>query len=176
MPLNLIIANGPDAGRAFRLSDDRLHVIGRLNESLSVPVSDTVVSRIHAELIASNGCWHINDMRSTNGTFVNGEFVTGQTRLKDGDQIRIGRTLFVVDLPGDQRSTPLACPPPSTARVNDRQPDSDHDPSVTNPSGPGTVALGQDRPAWLNPLGWVLVGITLLAVLALIVDVYRHPG
>jgi hypothetical protein len=57
---------------------------------------DAEVSGLHAELQAFSGEWTIlDDGLSTNGTFVNGNRVRGRQRLRDGDRVRVGKTLLV---------------------------------------------------------------------------------
>jgi len=56
---------------------------------------DSEVSGLHAELACAGGEWVIvDDGLSTNGTYVNGERVAGRHRLRDGDRIRVGRTVI----------------------------------------------------------------------------------
>lgn len=56
---------------------------------------DSEVSGLHAELHHLGGEWTIlDDGLSTNGTYVNGQRITGRQRLRDGDRIRVGRTLL----------------------------------------------------------------------------------
>jgi FHA domain len=57
---------------------------------------DSEVSGLHAELHGLGDEWTIvDDGLSTNGTYVNGQRVSGRQRLRDGDRIRIGRTILV---------------------------------------------------------------------------------
>jgi pSer/pThr/pTyr-binding forkhead associated (FHA) protein len=57
---------------------------------------DTGVSGVHAELQGLGSEWTIvDDGLSTNGTYVNGQRVSGRQRLRDDDRIRIGRTILV---------------------------------------------------------------------------------
>lgn len=91
--LVLTVLQGPDKGRRFELPDDEPQLIGRSGESL--PLKDQTISRRHAELTPDEGRWIINDLRSANGTFVNGVKVTGRRTLKPGDQIRTGSTIFL---------------------------------------------------------------------------------
>jgi hypothetical protein len=57
---------------------------------------DSEVSGLHAELQHLGGEWTIvDDGLSTNGTYVNGERISGRQRLRDGDRIRVGRTVLV---------------------------------------------------------------------------------
>jgi pSer/pThr/pTyr-binding forkhead associated (FHA) protein len=56
---------------------------------------DTEVSGLHAELQGLGGEWMIvDDGLSTNGTYVNDQRINGRQRLRDGDRIRVGRTLL----------------------------------------------------------------------------------
>ncbi len=92
---------------AFRDGDTRLGLfspgrggrvltIGRRPE-LDLPIAwDPEVSGLHAELQGLGGEWTIvDDGLSRNGTFINGQRVNGRQRLRDGDRIRIGRTVLV---------------------------------------------------------------------------------
>lgn len=58
-------------------------------------MSDNAVSRRHAELTPDDGEWYIRDLQSQNGTYINGVRITERTKLRLGDQIRVGQTLFV---------------------------------------------------------------------------------
>ena len=71
------------------------HTLGRRSEmDLSVPW-DSEISGVHAELQCLGGEWAIvDDNLSRNGTYVNGERVSGRRRLRGGDRIRIGRTVI----------------------------------------------------------------------------------
>jgi hypothetical protein len=79
----------------FAAGDRRQSSIGRRTEmQLSIPWDDEV-SGLHAELHHVGREWTIiDDGLSTNGTFVNGQRIGGRQRLRDGDRIRIGRTLL----------------------------------------------------------------------------------
>lgn len=91
--LILTVLQGPDKGRKFELPDHEPQLIGRSSEAL--PIDDNAVSRRHAELTPDEGVWYIRDLESQNGTYVNGTRIAGRTRLRPGDQIRAGQTLFV---------------------------------------------------------------------------------
>jgi predicted component of type VI protein secretion system len=69
--------------------------VGRRTET-DLPLTwDSEVSGLHAELHYLGGEWTIlDDGLSTNGTYVNGQRITGRQRLRDGDRIRIGRTVL----------------------------------------------------------------------------------
>lgn len=84
--------SGKYQGGEFPLKADKQIVIGRSSELDMVLVED-MVSRKHAKIIFSDGKITIEDLGSTNGTFVNGEKVK-QARLKEGDRILIGTSIL----------------------------------------------------------------------------------
>jgi hypothetical protein len=59
-------------------------------------VSDDHASNHHARFQFAHGIWWIEDLNSTNGTFLNGLRMFKAQRLKKGDKIRIGRTTLVI--------------------------------------------------------------------------------
>ncbi len=68
--------------------------IGRSSVSDIVLRSDDYASGSHARLTRHGGLLYVEDMGSTNGTFVNGRKTVGATPLRDGDTVRIGSTTF----------------------------------------------------------------------------------
>ena len=76
------------------------HTLGRRPE-MDLPVPwDSEISGLHAELQCLGGEWTIvDDNLSRNGTYVNGERVSGRRRLRGGDRIRVGRTLIAYNTP-----------------------------------------------------------------------------
>lgn len=91
--LILTVIQGPDKGKTFQLPAHEPQLVGRSSEAL--PLRDATVSRRHAELTPDDGEWWIRDINSQNGTYVNGVRISERTRLRVGDQIRTGATLFV---------------------------------------------------------------------------------
>ena len=84
-----------DAGLTFRLLPNTLKTVGRAPRADFV-VDAALVSRVHCRLtLDAAGKLEIEDLGSTNGTFVNGRKV-GKTTLSDGDKLTIGRVEFVV--------------------------------------------------------------------------------
>ncbi len=88
----LYVLQGPDKGRTYQTPDEPV-VIGRSSDQ--IPLTDGSASRRHAEIRPSNGAWVLCDLRSSNGTYLNGQRVVGPTPLKHGDQIKVGSTLLV---------------------------------------------------------------------------------
>ena len=89
----LLVILGPDQGKVLKLRPGTYR-IGRDRYS-HLQLRDTEVSRRHAVLhVTEKGAW-IEDVGSSNGTFVNGERVERQA-LKTGDRIRMGRSVLVL--------------------------------------------------------------------------------
>jgi pSer/pThr/pTyr-binding forkhead associated (FHA) protein len=73
---------------------DTLH-IGR-DSACDISLSDTYASQQHARISNRNGSWVIEDLGSTNGTYLNQRKVTVPAELAPGDSIRIGKTVLEV--------------------------------------------------------------------------------
>ncbi|MEM7436719.1 MAG: DUF4388 domain-containing protein [Myxococcota bacterium] len=94
LPLALRFISGKYQGGEFPLPDDGEIVIGRSSELDMVLVED-MVSRRHAKISVETGSIFLEDLGSTNGSFVNGEKVT-RTKLAEGDRILIGTSIIKV--------------------------------------------------------------------------------
>jgi len=74
---------------------DPTSTVGRRAETDLSLAWDSEVSGLHAELHHIGGEWTVvDDGLSTNGTYVNGQRISGRQRLRDGDRIRVGRTVL----------------------------------------------------------------------------------
>jgi len=76
-------------------------IFGR--EKGDVIISDTEVSSTHCQIQNIGGTYHIFDMNSTNGTFVNENRIV-KSKLQSGDQIRIGKTIMKFALEDERRT------------------------------------------------------------------------
>src|SRR5579884_1572860 len=77
-------------GESFELADEL--TVGRA-AGCGVRVEDAYTSNIHARLYRRDGSLWLEDLGSTNGTWVNGERVDGATRLSRGDVLQVGATV-----------------------------------------------------------------------------------
>jgi len=93
--LTLKVDSGLSLGSIFKLRSNR-NIIGR-SVDVDIPVDDGRVSRLHTAIVEDQGNFLISDLGSTNGTYLNGIFLKGVERLKVGDQIRVGATVFLVE-------------------------------------------------------------------------------
>ena len=87
----IIIETGPDAGRRLDLRGGSL-VIGR-DPTNDIVLDDIEVSRKHARLIAQSGGYVIEDMGSTNGTYVDEERIRAIMPLAPGTRVRLGENI-----------------------------------------------------------------------------------
>src|ERR1700754_801735 len=87
--------SGKYQGGEFPLRMNREIIIGRSSDLDMVLVED-MVSRRHAKISSTEGEVYIQDMGSTNGTFVNGEKIAGRALLHEGDRILVGTSIIKV--------------------------------------------------------------------------------
>jgi hypothetical protein len=91
----LVFKDGPLAGRRFPIETQV--VLGR--EKTDIVVDDPEVSRQHALMRWVEGRLELSDLRSANGTFVNGRRLDQSGELHDGDVVKIGMTSILVEVP-----------------------------------------------------------------------------
>jgi len=88
----LVITSGAKSGAEFPLGRDEI-TIGRSSDS-AIIIRDDYTSTHHARLMLWNGRWMIQDLDSTNGTFLNGSRVTVPTPIPLGATVKVGATTF----------------------------------------------------------------------------------
>lgn len=81
--------SGISAGKVFPLGPS--NIIGRSLENCEIALNDSFLSAQHARLELQGDEWVLEDLRSTNGTFVNEIEVRDATVVENGDVIRVGR-------------------------------------------------------------------------------------
>jgi pSer/pThr/pTyr-binding forkhead associated (FHA) protein len=111
--------SGKYQGGEYPLGEGQEIVIGRSSE-LDMVLVEEMVSRKHARIALSDGVITIEDLGSTNGTFVNGEKVERGT-LKEGDRVLVGTNILkvmAISQDGDQHLDPKAV---AAGRVTARQ-------------------------------------------------------
>lgn len=105
MALALRFISGKYQGGEFPLEENREVLVGRSSD-LDMVLVEEMVSRKHARLQLSQGRIEIEDLGSTNGTFVNGERITRMS-VGEGDRILIGSNILrVVSLDADAGKVP----------------------------------------------------------------------
>lgn len=82
-----VVSGGELANKEFVVGNEA--TIGR-GQGCQVQLPDSMVSQLHARLFRDNKGLHVEDLGSTNGTYLNGRKVGAAARLKKGDRIRVG--------------------------------------------------------------------------------------
>jgi FHA domain len=128
----LKITGGNAAGQDINLEQEL--VIGRSTPGLGSLEGDTEISRAHARVFHDpSGRLMIEDLGSTNGTFVNGTRIAAQQALNPGDEVRVGQTTMSV-AGGDPGATTVGNVVPAPVPVP--------------PQEPPTQALPPQQPAY----------------------------
>jgi pSer/pThr/pTyr-binding forkhead associated (FHA) protein len=91
-PRQLLVTQGPLAGSRITL-DSRPILIGRADDSTLV-LDDDYASTRHARIAQQGDEWYVEDLGSTNGTYLDRAKVTGPTRVPLGVPVRIGKTVI----------------------------------------------------------------------------------
>jgi len=91
-PQRLLVTAGGLAGTSIGLSDQQI-TIGRANDATLV-LNDDYASTRHARLFPQDGQWIVEDLGSTNGTYLDRQKVTQPTPVPPGVPIRIGKTVL----------------------------------------------------------------------------------
>ena len=90
----LIMRSGPTPGASFILEGDQL-TVGR-DATNEIVINDAEISRRHARLTFQGGKYVLEDLGSTNGTFVNGQRLAGPRVLKAGEVVQFGEQIMLV--------------------------------------------------------------------------------
>lgn len=81
-----------DRGSAFAVGDEL--TIGRASTCAIRMPDDSFVSQLHARVFRDSGLTKIEDLGSTNGTYLNGKRLTAPEHVTKGDRVQIGSTVF----------------------------------------------------------------------------------
>jgi FHA domain len=170
----VVVTSGPETGRRVEL--DLEVAIGRQDTDLVV--EDPEVSRRHAVLRRSDGSVIVEDLDSTNGTFVNGERIRSPIAVGPGDQIRVGQTTLEIEPDPRADDTIVSTPPPpdqfrSTEAPSGGVPAEAHE-DATQPL-PFRRVESPSRPApsnrrWLGVAALALVVVVGVIAYATLVD------
>jgi hypothetical protein len=116
---SLVVRQGAGVGVTFSITGEEI-ILGR-EEGLGISIRDPEVSRRHARVSWQSGDYYVEDLGSTNGTFLNGTRVASPQPLRPGDAIGIGQTLLVFQTEAEATQAqpePLPAqpaPPPAVA-------------------------------------------------------------
>jgi pSer/pThr/pTyr-binding forkhead associated (FHA) protein len=91
-PRYLLVTGGPLSGMTINLTDQQI-TMGRANDATLV-LNDDYASSRHARIFPQDGQWIVEDLGSTNGTYLDRQKVTRPTPVPVGAPIRIGKTVL----------------------------------------------------------------------------------
>ena len=161
-PLQVAVVGGPDAGKVVPLTRSET-VVGRAS-ICDLPLSDPEVSRRHLALTATTSGIRVRDLRSTNGTRIEGQWIdASESAASIGDTIRLGDSTLVVTCAyeGAAALTPAA---DGTLLVN-------RPPSAVAEASVGEIDYPDDRDSpgspqipWLAALLPAALGVALAAI------------
>ena len=92
VPTTLLV-HPPDGAKTRSVRLETATTIGRGAEC-ELRIEDTYASQQHARIFGKNGGWFVEDLGSTNGTFVNEQRLGAPALLQPGDRVRVGTTVL----------------------------------------------------------------------------------
>jgi pSer/pThr/pTyr-binding forkhead associated (FHA) protein len=117
----LVVRRGPQPNQIYEITKD-VTTLGR-DITNDIVINDREASRHHLRLVRSGDSMTVEDLGSTNGTFVNGKRVSGMIPLQNGDMIGLGETVTLgVEV---QRPAQSAPPPPPAQPLDVTSPEND---------------------------------------------------
>ncbi len=187
--LQLLVQQGPRAGQSFDL-DKPVITLGREAGS-DIVLEDPQVSRHHARLTLQAGGYVIEDLGSTNGTFINEQRLAGAQLINPGDKLRLGDNVVLsvsgslgvgetVVGHGQAPTLPpsFGAPPPPPSSFSAPPPPP---PSFSTPPPPPPMAYGAPPPPAKKGSRVWLWGIGCLLLLCVVCGgisayLYMNPG
>jgi predicted component of type VI protein secretion system len=173
MAYQMVMKTGPAPGKIFPLEKTEI-AIGREAGS-DVYINDVEVSRRHARLASQFGDYLLEDLESTNGSFVNGQRITGQRILKPGDTVFLGENVSLAyeEVPFDPNATQVSLAEPEQVEAHETGSLQE----AQYPSAPPPTYAGQVPASPVDPLipeesrpqrTWLWAGLGCAVILACI--------
>lgn len=184
----LVMHAGPTPGKVFPLTEGELTIGRDINNQIII--NDAEISRRHTRLVLQGDSYMIEDLGSTNGTFVSGQRLSGPRLLHPSDTIRLGENVTLsyevagfdpdataVAGPGYAGVPPsdIGSPRPAPARQQPQayqpQPQARMQQPQTPPAYAGQVPPGppQEEVSWVQQNKTLLIGCSVVFVLAVCV-------
>jgi len=142
--LRLKVVAGNAVGTMIEVGQELM--IGRLAEGEGTLAADIEISRQHARIKCEpDGRYAIEDLGSTNGTYLNGRRLDGPATLETGDRIEVGASALVVQVSAPQPTPPSYGTIPALPR--DEEPPAEPEPEAEEAAGVPTAAASEPAPA-----------------------------
>ncbi|MGA2221195.1 MAG: FHA domain-containing protein [Verrucomicrobiia bacterium] len=155
----LQILSGVLEGKVIDLIEERI-TLGRAVDN-TIRLEDGTISHHHAALVLDGPDYKLRDLNSTNGTRVNGLRIV-ETKLQDGDQVRLGSVEMMFESDVKHASQPL---PTTQTGVDLSQVGKGSTPPPTFAS---VSPFGRKKKGAATPWMWIVIGLGLVAALALV--------
>jgi hypothetical protein len=160
----LRMRRGPLPGRSFPVGGERTYIGRDLGND--IVIDDPEISRRHACITCGPSGYSIEDLGSTNGTFVNGIHITGLQALRDGDIIGLGQVVLAfeetMEVGGDTVTSAPPAPPPVDRRAPPSRPAYSPPPAAAPVVAPAEE--GGEVRWFLIGCGCVVVAVLLIAI------------
>jgi hypothetical protein len=159
----LVMRSGPTPGKIFPLNKDEIYIGRDINND--VVISDSEVSRKHSRMVLQAGGYVLEDLGSTNGTFVNGQRLMGPHLLRAGELLMLGENVSLTFEAGfDADATMVSAPSPVTVYPQPARQEAQPPPPRPEPIPPpihpappppaysGQIPQGPPEPQYYEPV------------------------
>ena len=154
----MIVRTGPNPGTVFELTKD-VSLIGR-DVTNDVVVGDAEISRQHSRITRTPGGYVLEDLGSTNGTFVNGERLVAPRVMNPGDLVALGETVSLTFDATSPESAATVAQPAATAEPAKKAPQAAAQPAAqAKPASPPISAEEASPPEKKGGKPWLLAGV-----------------
>ena len=170
----LIMRSGPTPGAAFTLEGDQI-TIGR-DSANEITINDAEISRRHARLTFQGGKYVLEDLGSTNGTFVNGQRLAGPRVLKSGEVVSFGEQIILVFEatsfnPDATVVSPKAAAVPSASRPAMPPPPPPVEYAGSVPASPVQQPMVTPVPIMRNNTALIVAGVVVILLICCCISV-----
>jgi pSer/pThr/pTyr-binding forkhead associated (FHA) protein len=136
-----VMRSGPTPGKIYPIEGNEL-TVGRESNN-SIAINDAEVSRKHARLEKRGTSYVIQDLGSTNGTFVNGVRISGIQVLNAGDEVSFGENILLMyEAVVDPNATMVSSPKPAKTEMSPQRPVVAAPPAAPASSRPAAAVPG----------------------------------
>lgn len=163
----LVVRKGPTPGMAFDITKD-VTVMGR-DVSNDIVVGDSEISRQHARISRTPGGYVLEDLGSTNGTYVNGERLAAPQVLNPGDMIGLGENVSLMFSATSPEAAATVMGPAARAAV--QAPRAPYPPPPPGPATPAAIPQVEPSAPPKRSRLWLFAGCGCLVLVAACVAV-----
>lgn len=154
----MIVRTGPNPGTVFELTKE-VSLIGR-DVTNDVVVGDAEISRQHSRITRTPGGYVLEDLGSTNGTFVNGERLVAPRVMNPGDLVALGETVSLTFDATSPEAAATVAQPAATAEPAKKAPGAAAQPAAqAKPASPPISAEEASPPEKKGGKPWLLAGV-----------------